>query len=271
MKNLEPAKIVVPRGITRITYFLNHIMIPNTELITLDCAFNFRRWRLQKAFYHPDGLGRCGCSGIGMKDIFPLWQRRSQRMKERPLADIMTQRLTLSDLSVKDNGGENNREFIKPKYLSNIVVNQWKESDKSEENYGLLTMSPKKIERLESIEESVGGLKPSDIKLSDAMATSAAALSQHMGKYESAGGLSRFHTLLGLEMGTTMISDVASLHEEDRIRKVFCFFAERMFPTKRLKVKLTYTRTLLTLTGKEVVKSSRSSFDIEKRSETVSV
>ena len=154
-----------------------------------------------------------------MIDIFPLWRRQTHKTRhEQP---NMTQRLTLSDLSVK------------PEYLSNIVVNRWKESDKCEENYGLLTMSPKIIERLDStnMKPFSGELEPSDIKLSDAMATSAAALSQHMGKYESVGGLSRFHTLLGLEMGTTKISDVASLNKESCVEKVFiCFFAERMFP-----------------------------------------
>ncbi|KAJ7356209.1 hypothetical protein OS493_025960 [Desmophyllum pertusum] len=99
----------------------------------------------------------------------------------------------------------------------------------------LLTMSPKRIERLDgTIEKPFSGeLEPSDIMLSDAMATSAAALSQHMGKYESVGGLSRFHTLLGLEMGTTKISDVASLNKESCVEKVvylahfFCLSCER--------------------------------------------
>lgn len=95
----------------------------------------------------------------------------------------------------------------KPEYLSNIVVNRWKPSEKSDESYELLTMSSTEIDRL-GPDPFKGSLGPADIKLSDAMATSAAALSQHMGKYDnSVVGLTRFHTLLGLEMGASMISD----------------------------------------------------------------
>ena len=73
--------------------------------------------------------------------------------------------------------------------MSNIVVNRWQRDDKSEESYELLTMSPTGIERLDrkahGKDPFEGKLVPQDIKLSDAMATSAAALSTHMGKYDN--------------------------------------------------------------------------------------
>ena len=126
----------------------------------------------------------------------------------------ITESLNLSDL--KD---------IKPKYLSNIVVNRWKESEESEDNYELLIMSPTEIERLDrdSKEPSrfEGKLEPADVKLSDAMATSAAALSEHMGKYDqSLEGLSRFPAFLGLEMGATLITDLKSVQKESALLKV---------------------------------------------------
>ena len=110
---------------------------------------------------------------------------------------------------------------MKPEYISNIVVNRWKNNEKDETNYTLLTMSPSGIQSFD--EESgkgqfKGKLEPKDIKLSEAMAISAAALSKHMGKYEeSIEGLTRLHTILGLEMGSTKISD-------SRHRKQSCVF-----------------------------------------------
>ena len=71
-------------------------------------------------------------------------------------------------------------------------------------------MSPTGIERFDQHGENQfeGKLEPGNIMLSDAMATSAAALSNHMGKYEgSIEGLKRLHTILGLEMGATVTGD----------------------------------------------------------------
>lgn len=119
------------------------------------------------------------------------------------------------------------------------MVNRWKLSEESDENYELLTMSSRPstwidpstgIELSTAIErfdrdpkkkQFEGQLEPANIKLSDAMATSAAALSQHMGKYDnSVEGLTRFHTLLGLEMGATMISDYKSVRNESVVLRV---------------------------------------------------
>ena len=115
---------------------------------------------------------------------------------------------------------------MKPEYLSNMVVNRWKISQDCKEEYELLIMSPTGIERFDrnpNKKQFEGRLKPEDVMLSDAMATSAAALSTHMGKYDqSITGLTRLHTILDLEMGATMVTNVKSLKEESMAFKV-CF------------------------------------------------
>ena len=99
-------------------------------------------------------------------------------------------------------------------------------NDDSDENYEILTMSPSVIERLDRRPEEKQfkeKLEPEDVKLSAAMATSGAAISTHMGKYDrSPQGLTRFYTLLGLEMGATMISDIQAVQNESMLMKVCC-------------------------------------------------
>ena len=115
---------------------------------------------------------------------------------------------------------------MKPEYLSNMVVNRWKMSHDCKEKYELLIMSPTGIERLNrdpSKKQFEGRLEPEDEMLSDAMATSAAALSSYMGKYDqSITGLTRLYAILGLEMGATMVTNVKSLKQESLAFKV-CF------------------------------------------------
>ena len=173
------------------------------------------RWRLQRAFYHREGLGATGCSGIGLQDVCVLWTCLT------PAADEEEARpLTLADL-----------KGMKPEYLANIVVNRWKKSQTSKYSYELLTMSPAEIERIDrdpNKEQFKGRLEPEDVRLSDAMATSAAALSTHMGKYDyTVEGLTRLHTILGFEMGATMLSDIKSVKRESFTSRV-CLPVERM-------------------------------------------
>ncbi|XP_068683749.1 uncharacterized protein [Montipora foliosa] len=185
----------------------------------------YNRWRLQKAFYHPSGLGKNGCSGIGWSDVCTLWisalcQSRHRSPDHAVLANegvVPKRALTVEDL-----------KGTKPEYISNITVNRWKRDETSEKNYDLLTISPTSIARVDSKpgqDHFKGKLEPEDIKLSDAMATSAAALSTYMGKYDNSPemSLSRFHTLIGLNMGTRMISDIQSVRKETFIDKVLPF------------------------------------------------
>ena len=125
----------------------------------------------------------------------------------------------------KEKGSLNLKDLkeIKAEYISNMTVNRWKRNDGSDKNYEILTMSPSVIERLDLSPQErqfEGKLEPKDVKLSDAMATSAAAISMHMGKYDE--GLTRFHTLLGLEMGARMISDIQSVKKESILWRVCC-------------------------------------------------
>ena len=120
---------------------------------------------------------------------------------------------------------------MKPEYLSNMVVNRWQMSHDCKETYELLTMSPTGMERIDRDSQQFKGfLEPEDVMLSDAMATSAAAVSTHMGKYEqSITGLTRLHTILDLEMGATMVTKIKSLKQESLALKVcFVFRSHRL-------------------------------------------
>ncbi|XP_078363488.1 uncharacterized protein LOC144647573 [Oculina patagonica] len=171
----------------------------------------YNRWRLQRAFYHRQGVGPTGCAGIGLQDTFALWTCLSSTNQGIPEEE---KPLTLADL-----------KGMKPEYLANIVVNRWKKSKLSQHSYELLTMSPTGIERIDrdpNNKQFKGKLEPEDVKLSDAMATSAAALSTHMGKYDyTVKGLTRLHTILGLEMGATTISDIKSVRRESCTLRIF--------------------------------------------------
>ena len=126
---------------------------------------------------------------------------------------------------------------MKPEYLSNMVVNRWKMSHDCKEKYELLIMSPTGIERFDrdpNQKQFEGTLEPEDVMLSDAMATSAAALSSHMGKYDqSITGLTRLYTILDLEMGANMVTNAKSLKQESLALKV-CF----VFRCHRLTIRI---------------------------------
>ena len=101
---------------------------------------------------------------------------------------------------------------IKPQYICNVLVDTWiyeNHDMATEKSYTLLTLSPTLIERIDDddvpdFDEHFIG--PEDVRLSDAMATSAAVLSYHMGEYMDKGALS-LQVLLGLTMGKSWISD----------------------------------------------------------------
>lgn len=70
---------------------------------------------------------------------------------------------------------------LEPEYISNMTIHSWKEEADSDTDDYLLTMSPTTIERLDrgpsTVDPFKDRLRPRDIELSDAMATSAAAIS----------------------------------------------------------------------------------------------
>ena len=85
-------------------------------------------------------------------------------------------------------------------------------------------MSPTEIERLdrpECKEQFENKLDPGDVDLSAAMATSAAAVARNMGAYDqSAEGFKQLQTVLGLGMGSSMVSDVEALKRENFFSRV---------------------------------------------------
>ena len=205
------------------------------------------RWRLQKAFYTSEGAGEHGCAGIGCYDFFPGLYCCVPQKDDRP-GHTTQGALSLSDL-----------EDVKPQYISNTVVNDWKYYPGANHKYDLLTLSPTKIEKFSryhapTTAPNQGGpseqqkiiprqpedpfrwkLEPGDIKLSEAMATSAAALSPHMGKYDhSMETFQQLQSCLGLGMGATVISNFTSEREE----------AKNMF-VKVSTADILYTSTLL--------------------------
>ena len=113
---------------------------------------------------------------------------------------------------------------MKPQYICNIVVNEWEASEQDAATFDLLTMTPTDIQRITSepgSSEFSEKLTPCDVQLSDAMATSAAAVSRNMGAYqESTKSVKHIQTILGLGMGASMISDLASEKREGSCVKV---------------------------------------------------
>ena len=106
---------------------------------------------------------------------------------------------------------------MKPQYISNVVVNEWSLDEDEKHTYELLLMSPKVIERLDRRESQVQfkhRLEPKDVKLSAAMATSAAAVARNMGAYEnSTEAFKQLQVVLGMGMDSSWVSDTQTLHK----------------------------------------------------------
>ncbi|PFX19864.1 hypothetical protein AWC38_SpisGene15695 [Stylophora pistillata] len=164
----------------------------------------FNRWRLHKAFYSKESLGTKGWRGILHNIFCPLWTCLKKKQKQEPCP--IDQR-GVFDTPANDVEPAHKRSLnladlrgMEPEYISNMTVHCWKEDATSDKDGDLLTMSPTTIERLDRDPSTVDPFKdklsPRDIELSDAMATSAAAISS----YEDNLKVLRLSTLLGLEM-----------------------------------------------------------------------
>ena len=169
-----------------------------------------RRWRLQRAFYTTKSVGESGCQGIGFEDIFLVTCKVC-----KGVSDSERERLTNNEsgpLTLGDLGPD-----MKPQYLSNVVVNEWSLDETEKQKYEFLVLSPTEIERLDrpkGQQQFEHKLDPNDVELSAAMATSAAAVAQNMGAYEiSTVGFKQLQVVLGLGMGSSLVSDVHSLHK----------------------------------------------------------
>ena len=192
------------------------------------------RWRLRKAFYSKESQVTRGWLERFQEVFCPLWtclkknSSRKSRQHAEQQADILgdhdprandpifegTEPIEKRALNLGDLRG------MEPEYISNMTVHNWKKNENSERDSDLLTMSPTTIERLDrdssSFEQFKGKLEPRDVELSDAMATSAAAISG----YDSSLEMIHLHTILGLEMGNTMISNFKAIKAESCCMKV---------------------------------------------------
>ena len=185
------------------------------------------RWRLEKAFYSKESLATKGCLEI-LHDIFcPLWtclkrkqkQQSCHRERRGSYESLKDDPANERSLNLEDLGD------IDPEYISNMTIHSWKKKGDSDSDDDLLTMSPTTIERLDrdpsTVDQSpddpfTDKLRPQDIELSDAMATSAAAISRYDNNFE----VLRLSTILGLEMGARVISNLVAIKKEIWLMKV---------------------------------------------------
>ena len=102
----------------------------------------------------------------------------------------------------------------KKKSLSKSPLTSSSSSSRNPKRNSNPNAKPDVLKQLEEFRENCfkgqnfeGKLKPSDIKLSSAMAMSAAAISPHIGKYESEEEkVTHFLTICGLEMAGNLVS-----------------------------------------------------------------
>ena len=108
-------------------------------------------------------------------------------------------------------------------------MNNWKRTPDDEESYELLTLTPREIQRLDSPYEEdtfMDKLESDDIRLSEAMALSAASLSPHLG-LQVVGDTSQVKHLgtdlmiiVGAAMGTSILSDLQTEGRKNMLYKV---------------------------------------------------
>ena len=205
------------------------------------------RWRLEKAFYSKESLATKGCLEI-LHDIFcPLWTCLKRKQKQQ---SCHSERRGSYEFLKDDPANERSLNLadlgdLDPEYISNMTIHSWKKKGDSDSDDDLLTMSPTTIERLDrdpttierldrdpttierldrdpsTVNQSPDDpfkhkLSPRDIELSDAMATSAAAISRYDNNFE----VLRLSTILGLEMGATVISNLEAIKKEGWLMKV---------------------------------------------------
>ena len=163
------------------------------------------RWIIQKAFYYPKTVGRCGCSGISWRDLFLFCPTC-----HKPITKALNpkQALKLDDF-----------EDVSPTYIGCATINRWRRTlSPREAHYEVLTMTPDRIERLDRApedEELHGKLMPMDLYLSDSAATSAAAIDHDMGgKQGDEAPFRDIKVMLGLSVGASVLTD--KRHEEKR-------------------------------------------------------
>ncbi|XP_022799733.1 uncharacterized protein LOC111337653 [Stylophora pistillata] len=188
----------------------------------------FNRWKLRNAFYSKESSRHRGCLERLQDTFCPSWTclLKNQGPRSNQVANQQMDNLN------NDEGGINNAppkkrllnladlRGMEPELISNATVHEWAKNPSSGRDYALLTMSPTKIERLDRDPSIVnvfeGKLDPRDVALDDAMATSAAAISGYFHSVE----VKRLSTILGFEMGASMISDMKAIKRESCCKKL---------------------------------------------------
>jgi hypothetical protein len=117
---------------------------------------------------------------------------------------------------------------IKPEYQCNVTAHHWRKSEaKGGNQFELLILSPTIIERLDRdpLDKEFGSegfIQPADIKLSSAMATSAAVVSYDLGNMEDVNKPFRdLQIILGLGLGKNLVV-------QPGLRNVNCFVRVRI-------------------------------------------
>ena len=101
---------------------------------------------------------------------------------------------------------------MQPNFICSVTVNQWRRSDESEKEYEILTFSPNIIERIDRKRDEVefqskGFIKPEDIRLSSAMATSAAIFAYDQGVLQKEQEETReIRIVLGIAFGNHLVA-----------------------------------------------------------------
>ena len=100
-------------------------------------CFYFTRWKLQRAFFEPNDVGKYGCSGISLNDCFPSFSWCGGQSHDR---------LNCSALDMS------HMQDLKPEYICNLLVGNWVKDPYKEdcESYSLLSVTPNTIERIDS-------------------------------------------------------------------------------------------------------------------------
>ena len=126
--------------------------------------------------------------------------------------DLLTMSPTTIERWKKEGDSDSDDDLLT---MSPTTIERWKKEEDSDSVDDLLTMSPTTIERLDR-DPFKHKLRPRDIKLSEAMASSAAAISRYDDNFE----VLRLSTILGLEMGATVISNQEAIKKEGWLMKV---------------------------------------------------
>lgn len=168
------------------------------ELNDKKLSMFFCRWIIQKAFYYPKTIGKCGCSGISWRNLFLFCPSPDESMMQTiPLK----QALTLDDL-----------DDLTPTYIGCTTVNRWKRTPSLREpQYEVLTMSPHGIERLDRPRDEQGlhgKFMPVDVLLSEVAANSAAAVNYDAGPMlGDEAPVRSLLVMMGLSFGASVVAE----------------------------------------------------------------